>query len=377
MKILVTGAHFTPAQAVIEELQKFPGLKIVYVGRKTTIEGDKTPSVESQVLPKLGVKFIPITTGRLRRFLSFATLTSLLKIPVGFIQAPFILLSEKPDLSLSFGGYVGLPLVIWSWLLSIPVIAHEQTLVSGLANSISNLFAKKIAVSFDKDYGFDKSKVILTGNPLRKELLETKSKPSKEVSELFKIAKKEKAKVILITGGNQGSHAINLAVSENLEELTDLAFIIHQTGDSKFKDFENLLQQKNTLKNPQKYLVKKWIDVEDLAGIFRNVDLVISRAGANTLTELAYFGIPAILVPIPFLYKDEQRVNAKFFKEKGLCEVIEQKDLNGKKLAAQIREMFNLYKKHKTIAKKARQLVIPDAGKRLAQLVLVSAHKNA
>src|SRR5437660_1498144 len=101
-KVLVTGAHFTPAQAVIEQLtsesanKRVSGPEIVYVGRKTTMEGDKTLSVESQVLPKLGVKFRTITTGRLRRYMSWQTIASLLKIPVGFIQALFILIQEKP-----------------------------------------------------------------------------------------------------------------------------------------------------------------------------------------------------------------------------------------------------------------------------------------
>src|SRR5260221_10967548 len=134
MKILLTGAHFTPAQAVIEELQD-DKIEIVYVGRTTTREGDSTPSVESEVLPKLRVKFVPIIAGRIRKVFDLWTIISLLKIPIGFIQAPFILLSENPDVIVSFGGYVAVPVVIWGWLLSKPIIVHEQTLVTGLANS--------------------------------------------------------------------------------------------------------------------------------------------------------------------------------------------------------------------------------------------------
>src|SRR5258708_38261770 len=125
MKILLTGAHFTPAQAVIEELQVLNSqalqddkIEIVYVGRTTTREGDSTPSVESEVLPKLRVKFVPITAGRIRKVFDIWTIISLLKIPIGFIQAPFILLSENPDVIVSFGGYVAVPVVIWGWLRS-------------------------------------------------------------------------------------------------------------------------------------------------------------------------------------------------------------------------------------------------------------------
>src|SRR3990167_5082544 len=158
MKILVTGAHFTTAVAVIEELKNLPAgrqeqkdIDIVYVGRKTTREGDSSHSVESQVLPQLGVKFISIITGRLQRAFTIYTFSSLLKIPIGFLQSFFILLKEKPDVILSFGGYVAVPLVIAGWLLSIPIIIHEQTLVSGLANTISSFFADKVAVSFEND----------------------------------------------------------------------------------------------------------------------------------------------------------------------------------------------------------------------------------
>src|SRR5947209_5343804 len=132
MKILIAGAHFTPAQAVIEELKQAnqrtreldgQEIEIVYVGRKTTREGDPTPSVESQVLVKLErVKFVPITAGRFSRVFDFWAVVSLLKIPIGFIQAPIILLKEKPDIIVSFGGYVAVPLVVWGWLLSKPII---------------------------------------------------------------------------------------------------------------------------------------------------------------------------------------------------------------------------------------------------------------
>src|SRR3989344_5972341 len=163
MKILITGAHFTPAVAVAEELKKTKGVEIVYVGRKTTQEGDESPSAESKVLPTLGIKFIPLIAGRLQRSFTIYTIPSFLKIPIGFLQAFFIILKEKPDVILSFGGYVAVPIVVMGWLLSVPIIVHEQTLVSGLANKISSLFADKVALSFlDKDRVNEKT--IVTGN---------------------------------------------------------------------------------------------------------------------------------------------------------------------------------------------------------------------
>ena len=280
MKILVTGAHFTPAVAVIEKLKKYPNTKIVYVGRKTTLEGDLTTSQESQVLPKLGVKFIPIIAGRLQSKFSLYTIPALSKIPVGFLHAFFIILSEKPDVILSFGGYVAVPLVIVSWFFSIPILIHEQTSVSGLANKISAIFADKLALSFNPGHPLGE-KSMITGNPLRKEILEPLKKIPLEYTKLFAYSKKNNLPRILIMGGNQGSHTINIAVEDLLKQLVRLAVIIHVSGDNKYGDFQRL-----TKLQYERYLVKKWIDKE-IGAILQRVDLCVCRAGANTLTELA------------------------------------------------------------------------------------------
>lgn len=371
MKILVTGAHFTPAQAVIEQLQKISEAEIVYVGRQFTQEGDNTPSVESQVLPKLGVKFIPINAGRVRRILEFKTIISMLKIPIGFLQSFFILLREKPDIVLSFGGYVGASVVVPAWFLNIPIIVHEQTLVSGLANKISNIFADKIAVSFDTDYSYDKNKIIITGNPFRKQLLNPQHPPSINIKDFVALKNKLKMPLIYITGGNQGSHIINVAVKNILDKLTQQAVVIHQTGDSKFKDFENLSEVKKNLKYPERYFCAKWFNVDDVSLIFQQADLAISRAGANTLIELAYFGIPTIVVPLPFLYKNEQYVNAKYFKKIGLAHILDQDDLaTGSKLFGLTQDLLNNLKDAKKNARNAQDFILPDADKRLAQETL-------
>lgn len=374
MKVLLTGAHFTPAQAVVEELKKLPDAEIVYIGRKYTQEGDKAPSVESQVLPKLGVKFIPIIAGRLRRIPDFQTILSFLKIPIGFIQSPIILLKEKPNIILSFGGYVSVPTVIWGWLLSIPIMVHEQTLVSGIANTISNIFADKVAVSFDKKYSFPREKIVLTGNPIRSELLKEENQASEEVKKVLKNKLKDKLKLIYVTGGNQGSLIINNALEPNLEELLKTSIVIHQTGDSKENHFEKFSELKKNLKNTERYLVQKWFNAEDVSQILKEADLVISRAGANTLLELAYFQVPTIVVPLPFLYKNEQMVNAKFFENLGLCQIIEQKSLTPKKLLSAIKETFKNYSTFKESAKRSKAVVIPDGARRIVQEVLILNH---
>ncbi len=393
MKILITGAHFTPAQAVIEELLKYDSeiatvsvnprndVEIVYVGRKTTREGDKSPSVESQVLPKLGVKFIPIIAGRIRRYVSIGTFTSLFKIPIGFVQAFLILLKEKPDMVVSFGGYVAVPLVFNAWLLNIPVVIHEQTLVSGLANTFSALFADKIAVSFKEEYSFNKDKVVVTGNPMRKKILDPVNKGSKDIESIIELAEKQKKPLILVTGGNQGAHSVNLVIEEALGELVKKYVVVHQTGDSKFKDYERLDAKKQNTERVgmtevtySNYYVTKWITEDDMGRLYSVIDSAVSRCGANTLLELAYHQVPTVMIPLPSVTKDEQTKNAKFFAKKGLGVVLLQKELNEGALLEKIAEVQKVSAKES--AKNARELVILDAEKKLAQELLLTEYKS-
>lgn len=370
MKILITGAHFTPAVAVIQEFKKMPGIEIVYVGRKTSLEGDKSQSIESKVLPMLGVRFIPIITGRLQRSFTLYTIPSLLKIPVGFIQALYTVFSEKPDVILSFGGYVAVPMVVMGWLVSIPIIIHEQTVVTGLAHKISAFFADKIALSF-KTKDFNGHKFVLTGNPLRHEILEGANLFHLRggIRKIFEVARKEKLPVVLVTGGNQGSHVINQAAEECLDKLIKIACVIHVTGENKFCDFERL-----EVKQSDRYLVKKWIGSE-WGAILSKVDLVICRAGINTLTELAYLGKPAIVIPIPYLYQDEQNKNAKFFERLGLVNILPQSKLSGETLLEKVSLLLDDLNRLKDKAKNAKGVVIPDAAKRLAlETILLAKH---
>lgn len=361
MKILLTGTHFTVAQAVIEEFRAYPKVELVYVGRATTLEGDPTPSQESLELPKLGVKFLPITAGRLQRSFTLYTIPSLLKIPIGFIQALWIVYKEKPDVVLSFGGYVSLPVVLSAWLFSIPIIIHVQTLVTPLASKLSSPMTDKIAVSFDTDYDFDQVKIVLTGNPLRKHVTKISFPHSMWES-------KPKVPTILITGGNQGSHVINLAVEEILEEFKKVAHVIHQTGDSKFKDYERLenLQDDN-------YQVFKFIP--NMGDVMKKTDLVIGRAGINTLAELAYLGIPTLVIPIPYLFADEQNKNARYFEKLGLVKILPQSRLSGKSLLENIEEMLKNLENLKIEAKNAKSVIIPNAAKKLALETVVLASR--
>lgn len=363
MKVLITGAHFTTAEAVIDVYRTKPEVEIVYVGRKTTREGDPTPSVESQVLPEKGIKFIPITTGRLQRTFTLYTIPSLLKIPYGFWQSWQILNKEKPDLVIGFGGYVSVPVVIAAKLQNIPILIHEQTLISGIANTICGWVADKVAVSFDAEYEFDKNKTVVTGNPIRQQLL-NKSTTPKSLEAILSYAAKSKLPIVLVTGGNQGSHAINLAVEESLDQLLEKAVVIHQTGDSQFQDYERLTEKRV---KDSGYMVTKWLSAEEMASVLRSADMIVSRAGINTLCDAAYFGLPMLLIPYPYISKQEQLVNAKYFAGLGAADILEQSELNSQNLLSKINSMLNKLTEWKEKATAAKVVARVDAASKIVE----------
>ncbi len=333
MKIVIVGGHLTPALAVIKKLDKKD--EIYYFGRKCPHEGDRALSLEYQEISKLGIPFYSIKTARLQRRFTRYTLPSLFKMPVGFYQSLKLLRKLKPDVILAFGGYLSIPVVISAHLLKIPTVIHEQTFEAGLANKTLSNFANKILISWESSRGyFPKNKTILTGNPVKEEIISVKNQKS---------IKKENL-TIYITGGSTGAHAINVLVEENLEGLLKNYYLVHQTGDSKrFNDFEKLTNKKNglPLEFSKKYTVTKFFNSLDSANVLNQAELVIGRAGVNTVTELAYLEKPALLIPLSVSQKNEQLKNALFLKDLGLAEVLDQNEVTNNLFMEKIHFMMS------------------------------------
>jgi len=365
-RVVITGGHLTPALAVIEELKK-RGWEIIFLGRKYAAEGVKTPSVESEIIPKMGIPFFTLMAGRIQRRFTRWTIPAILRIPVGFFQAFLYLRRLRPDVVLSFGGYVSAPVVFAGWLLGIPVITHEQTTVKGLATKFNSLFAQKIAVSWETNLNdFSSHKVIFTGNPIRKDIFKFNKKIWQDLN--FE----KKLPLVFITGGNQGSHIINMAVGEIIFPLVKIANVFHQCGHlNAFGDFEKLEKLRNKLPNKLKsrYRVKKYLNGEEMGTLLFKADLVVSRAGANTITELAALGKPCILIPLPWLYQNEQGKNARMLAKTGIAEVLLQKNLSGKSLLTLIKKMLERISFYRKNAKKAKKLVNFEAAQKIVRLV--------
>ena len=373
-KIVITGGHLTPALAVIDELQKRGGWEIFYIGRKYSAEGDKTPSLESMVIQEKGIWFIPINFGRLQHKFTRYTISAFLRIPWGFILSFYHLLKIRPNIILSFGSYVGVPVVIAGWLLGRPIVIHEQTTVVGLGNKINSLFAKKICVSWPETLiNLAKGKAILTGNPLRPDIFKSNAKI---LSTLFRAKREtrvslkfEKGKpLILVTGGNQGSHRINVAIEGALEKLLAKYNLFHQTGHlAAFGDFERLEEKRDKLLTNLKdnYHLKKYVTGEEWGTLLSKADLVISRAGINTITELLALGKPQLLIPIPWLPGDEQTKNAQMVQKIGLGEILHQDDLTPENLYKKVEMMMGKINVYQQAAEKNKNLVVKNATQKI------------
>lgn len=339
MRLVITGGHLSPALSVIENLPS--DVEVFFIGRKSAFEGDSSPTLEYQVIKSLGISFTSLPSSRFQRKFTTYTIPSLLKLPYVFFKTTRILKKIRPDVVLGFGGYVSFPVCVAAFFLKIPVVIHEQTLGAGLANREISRWAKKVCISWrTSEEFFPKRKIVLTGNPLRKEIIEAARI----------IPKKLGIPIIYVTGGSTGSHFINELIAESLPELLKNYIVIHQAGDSKvYNDFEKLSEIKKTLPLglSERYDLRKFTTNEEIGQVFANATVVVGRAGMNTITEIIYLKKPSILIPLKIAAGREQLKNAMFAKEVGLSEILEQDKLSSSKFIATLKDMIKNIEKYR------------------------------
>ena len=370
MKILICGGHLTPALAFIKGLPN--DSQIIYVGRQHALENDAALSLEYQIISnEKDIKFINFQTGRLNRNFTKQTFISIFKTIRSFKQANEILKTERPDVVVGFGSYVSLPLGIMAYFRKIPLIIHEQTFRTGLTNKILAKFASLIAVSWKQSLQyFPKNKTVLTGNPALEEFF-TKNNSQVKI--------KSKKNKLLIIGGSQGSHFINNLVMQTIAILAKNYEIYHQTGDSQeFLDFSKLANIKKALpeKIAKNYNIVKFIDPKEIKNTFADADLVISRAGVNTVSMLMIMEKPALLIPLP-VNKSDQSFNAEFFRKSGLGETLSQNQLNPETFLNTINDMILNLNKFKIKIDKEILKIHKNSIENLIKLIYEKYQKNS
>lgn len=300
MKVLITGGHITPALALIDELQERKNTSIVVVGRDSDFE--------RQSVERRAVSFITLKTGKLDRSISLKTAVEFLRIPGGLVHATAILKKEQPDVICSFGGHIGFAISLAASLLKIPLVIHEQTLVPGLTSKVTSRIARKTFVSFpDAVSSFSKEKTIVSGNPIRKAVFADESKPFSIISN---------KPVLYITGGSLGSVSLNKHIEQILSDLLKTFVVIHQTG----------ILDRQTSQTHEDYFVRSHIQEDEIGFVYKVADLVVCRAGANTISELIALEKPAVLVPLPWSAGGEQQEHARLLADGGVGESFDQSE---------------------------------------------------
>jgi UDP-N-acetylglucosamine--N-acetylmuramyl-(pentapeptide) pyrophosphoryl-undecaprenol N-acetylglucosamine transferase len=351
-----------PALAVVEELQRRGALAdLVWIGSR---EGVERPAAE-----QAGIRFVIIPTGKLRRYLSLRNLTDAARVPLGVLSARRALAAFRPDVILSTGGFVSVPAVVAARGIA-PVLTHEQTAILGLANRINARFADVLAVSHPRTEPLASRlhrRVVVTGNPIRAGL-----SAGDRSRGLRALGFSDVIPVVYVTGGARGASPINQRIAALLPGVLDRVQIVHQTGPlSANPDAGDLAQRRESLSEAvrHRYKVVEFLG-DELPDVYAAADLVVGRAGAGTIAELAYVGLPAILVPLPGARGDEQTRNARVLGDAGAAIVIQQPDATPERLQTEIVALLDNPERRARMAKAARAVARPDAAARLADELL-------
>ncbi len=336
MKILITGGHISPAVALIKELKKNKKNEIIFVGRAHIQEKELEVSYEYSIIEKQGIPFIHLTTGKLARSVSVQSFLQIIKVLYGLIQSFNILREHKPNVIMSFGGYIGFPICIAGFLLRKKVYIHEQTIRPGISNKIIAKYAKKIFISFpESEVYFPKRKTIITGNIIREDVF--KVYPTA-------FTHSEHRPLLYITGGSIGSHSINIHIEKILEDVLKTFSVIHQTGNiAEYDDYSRL----SKIQNPH-YTVRPHIYDEEIGWVYKHADVIVSRSGANTICELIALRKPAVLIPLPWSANGEQDEHAKILESAGAVKVFHQ---NGESKDL-LKNILDVYEYRETLKKR-------------------------
>lgn len=307
-----TAGHVTPNIALIPKLKELD-YEIFYIG---SIEG-----IERKLIEELGIKYFPIQTGKLRRYFDIKNFTDPFRVLKGGAQAKAILKDLKPDIVFSKGGFVSVPVVKAAAKQKIPVIIHESDITPGLANKLSFSSATKVCCNFPETLEFlPADKAVLTGSPIREELLKGDASKGRAFCGF------DEKPVIMVIGGSTGAAVINARIRGVLPELLKNYNVVHLCGKGKMDA---------TISSPG-YVQYEYIS-EELPDLFALADVVISRAGANSICEILALNKPNILVPLSAkASRGDQILNASSFESQGYSYVLEEENMTNLNLLTAI-----------------------------------------
>lgn len=368
-----TGGHFYPIIAIAEALndlvrkERLLAPKLYYLA----------PTVfDEKALFENGITYIYTPAGKMRRYTSIRNYTDFFITIFGTISAIFTLFRLYPDVVMSKGGYGSVPTTLAARILGIPVIIHESDAKPGRANLLASKWAVRIAVSFESAVKFFpekvQNKIARTGIPIRKALMRMEVEGARQYLGLD-----ASVPTVLILGGSQGAVNINENVLLALIDLVSFANIIHQTGQVNFKNVQDIASVVLT-KSPYagRYHPIDYLSEISLQRSSAVADIIVSRAGANSIAEIGLWKKPAILIPIPESVSHDQRSNAYAYAGTGAAVVLEQENLTPHLLVSEIKRIINDKELGIRMGASARGFTDPDAGHIIAGEILSIALKH-
>lgn len=378
MKVILTGGgtggSITPLLAIKDTLSQQENCQFLFIG---TSHGPAKNFAEENYLP-----YREIMSGKVRRYWHWQNLIDPLRIIIGFFQSLRIIREFQPQVIITAGSFVAVPVVWAGWIHHLPCLIHQQDLQKGLANRLMSPFAKKITVTFPASlHHFPKEKTVLTGNPVRQSI---KQGNHEEAIKIFNL--KKNLLTVLIIGGGTGALAINKFVSRSLA-LLRFCQIIHVAGKGKniFQDkllsdlhrptsiaeviSEHELGQKKSLLS--RYHVYEFLS-EELPHAYAVADVVITRAGMSCLTELACLKKPIIIIPLPASHQEE---NARYFEQNDAAHILNQKNLTSEILTNTVKQLLHNHKRRIQLGENAHQL-FPDNASQTIVREIMKIRKN-
>lgn len=365
-----TGGHFYPIIAVAEALhdivkdQKLLDPELYFFGPE---------AFDQRALYENGITLVKTPTGKMRNYFSVLNFFDFFRTGFAILWTGFKLYKIFPDVVFSKGGYGSVPTLVAARILGIPVIVHDSDAIPGKATLLGASFAKKIAISYEEasQYFPEKlrSKIALTGNPVRRDLRNPARDGAREFLEL-----ESNVPVLLFLGGSLGAEKINNTVLEALPALVDHYQVIHQAGQS---NIEAVTQTAQVIldKNERRYRYKAYgyLSLLALKMAAGAADLVITRAGSGAIAEVSSWKKPSILIPIPESISRDQRANAFAYARAGSCTVIEQTNLAPHLLVSEIDRLFTNPKARTDMAEAAGKFAKPEAAAVLAHSIIDTA----
>lgn len=363
-----TGGHLFPIIAVARELKKLqtpdsPPPKMLFIGPRT---------IGGEALEKEGIGRQSIQAGKLRRYFSGHNFFDLFRVFIGFLQSLWIVFAYMPNVIFSKGGFGSVPVVLAAWLYRIPVLTHESDAIPGLSVKLTSRLSKRIAVSFPSAAEFfPAKKTALVGNPVRAEILAGSKDAAKTIFKLL-----GQKPVILILGGSQGAKTINDIISTILNDLLEKCEIIHQCGEENYEEIKTLIGnpraplEATPLTGLAGYHLFPFLDEEQYKNAFAAADLVVSRAGAGTIFEIAACAKPSVLIPLPNSAQDHQKQNAFEYAKTGATLVVQQENLTPNFLKDRVFALLGNPDLLAKMSSAARSFAKPDADSQIAQELL-------